>query len=267
LFVSGTLWIDAFSGRLGPHVDRLAGLLAEEEGVEPVKPEAGKDRPQRMLPQWAVPIGAAAALLVLGVGLALWPAHEQTSDSSERADPLLDTKPVWVDGHELKTKEQVAGVQTEEFEDEIIEGALKRPAGRALGLNPQSASDEDFQTCEKASGDQGIAACDRAIAGGKFTGRNLSYLHNDRGFLRMQKGELDQALVDLDEAIRIDASNFFAFWNRGAVYGAKSDFARAQEDFTKALALNPDDTTKAKIVEALNVVVAAAAAAKPMIRR
>jgi tetratricopeptide (TPR) repeat protein len=162
----------------------------------------------------------------------------------------------------LKTKEQVAGVQTEEFEDEIIEGALKRPAGRALGLNPQSASDEDFQTCEKASGDQGIAACDRAIAGGKFTGRNLSYLHNDRGFLRMQKGELDQALVDLDEAIRIDASNFFAFWNRGAVYGAKSDFARAQEDFTKALALNPDDTTKAKIVEALNVVVAAAAAAK-----
>ena len=77
----------------------------------------------------------------------------------------------------------------------------------------------------------------------------------------MQKGELDQALVDLDEAIGIDASNFFAFWNRGAVYGAKSDFVRAQADFTQALALNPDETTKAKIVEALNAVTASAKAA------
>jgi len=193
------------------------------------------------------------------------------------ADPYLMTKPVWNDKQEvqaqqqmaavqvpapaLKSERQAAGIQPGEFEDVTVEGALERPTGRALGLNPQGASDEDFQTCEKASGDQGIAACDRAIAGGKFTGRNLSYLHNDRGFLRMQKGELDQALVDLDEAIRIDASNFFAFWNRGAVYGAKSDFARAQEDFTKALALNPDDTTKAKIVEALNAVTASAKAA------
>jgi len=77
----------------------------------------------------------------------------------------------------------------------------------------------------------------------------------------MQKGELDQALVDLDEAIGIDASNFFAFWNRGAVYGAKSDFVRAQADFTQALGLNPDETTKAKIVEALNAVTASAKAA------
>jgi tetratricopeptide (TPR) repeat protein len=142
-----------------------------------------------------------------------------------------------------------------------VERALERPTGRALGLNPQGASDEDFQTCEKASGDQGIAACDRAIASAKFTGRNLSYLHDDRGFLRMQKGGLDRALVDLNEAIRIDASNFFAFSNRGAVYGGKSDFAHAQEDFAKALALNPDDATKAKIVEALNAVTASAKAA------
>jgi tetratricopeptide (TPR) repeat protein len=148
-----------------------------------------------------------------------------------------------------------------EFGDETVEGALERPTGRALGLNPQGAPDADFQACEKASGDQGIAACDRAIASGKFNGRNLSYLHNDRGFLHMQKGELDPALVDLDEAIGIDASNFFAFWNRGAVYGAMSDFVRAQADFTQALALNPDATTKAKIVEALNAVTASAKAA------
>ncbi len=279
LFISGTQWIDAFPGRLASHVDRLANLLAEEEGRAPGAAAAGEGRAEpRKLPKWVLPIGAAAAvLLVLGAGIAFWPAHEQISDSSERADPSLDTKPVWlpkqntapqqqmaavqVPAPALKSEQQAAGIQPGEFEDVTVEGALERPTGRALGLNPQGASDEDFQTCEKASGDQGIAACDRAIAGGKFTGRNLSYLYNDRGFLRMQKGELDQALVDLDEAIRIDASNFFALWNRGAVYGAKSDFARAQEDFTKALALNPDDTTKAKIDEALNAVTASAKAA------
>ena len=44
-------------------------------------------------------------------------------------------------------------------------------------------------------------------------------------------------------------------------YGAESDFVRAQADFTQALALNPDETTKAKIVEALNAVTASAKAA------
>ena len=42
LFISGTQWIDAFSGRLGPHIDRLANLLAEEEGAGPGKPATDK---------------------------------------------------------------------------------------------------------------------------------------------------------------------------------------------------------------------------------
>ena len=34
LFISGTQWIDAFSGGLGAPIDRLAKLLQEEEGSE-----------------------------------------------------------------------------------------------------------------------------------------------------------------------------------------------------------------------------------------
>jgi tetratricopeptide (TPR) repeat protein len=271
LFISGTQWIDAFPGKLGPHIGKLAKLLGEGGGIEQAKPEQSDARtaPGKR-PKWALPAGAAAALLLaVGVGFALWPDRSRVSN----ADPFLMTKPVWDDKQETQAPQQMAAAQVPEpalalkskqqveFEDETVEGALERPTGRALGLNSQGAPDADFRACEKASGDEGIAACDRAIASGKFSGRNLSYLHNDRGFLRMQKGELDQALVDLDEAIGIDASNFFAFWNRGAVYGAKSDFVRAQADFTQALALNPDETTKAKIVEALNAVTASAKAA------
>ena len=80
----------------------------------------------------------------------------------------------------------------------------------------------------------------------------------------MQKGAFEAALFDLNRAIDIDSTNFYAFWNRGAVFAAKRDYGRAQEDLTTALRLNPDEGSKAKIEEALNAVsVNAAQAAKP----
>jgi len=268
LFISGTQWIDAFSGGVGAHIDRLAGLLAEEEGVEPAKPEAGKDRPEpRRLPKWAVPIGAAAALLVLGAGLALWPGHEQISDSSERADPL-DTKPVWFPKPDSGAGEQVAAADPGDNET-IIGGKSQTKLSDEVSFveNPEVRErnaaffDPNFRACEKSSGDDGIAACDRAIASGNFTGRMLSYLYSDRGFMRMQKSEIDSALADLNKAAEIDSTNFYAFWNRGAVHTAKGDLDGAKADFNAALALNPDETSKAQIEEALNAVNAGAAQA------
>ncbi len=84
-------------------------------------------------------------------------------------------------------------------------------------------------------------------------------LYSDsRSSERSRRVELDLALAEtLNEAeARIDPSNFYAFWNRGAVYAAKGDFGRAQEDLTTALALNPDKSSKAKIEEALSAVTA-----------
>ena len=237
LFISGTQWIDAFSGRRATPMNRLAALLAEEPEAEPSQAAADEVRPApRKLPRWALPAGALTALLVaIGLAIALRPGLPPTS---EDASLLVD--PVSLNKQDVKDRRQIAAGDT-----------IEQATGRALGLGAAASTDDDFQACEKASGDAGIAACDRAIASGKFTGRNLSYLYNDRGFLRMQQGELDKALADLDEAIRIDASNLFAFWNRGAVYGARGDLERAREDFSEALALNPDTTTKAKIEEAL----------------
>jgi hypothetical protein len=60
------------------------------------------------------------------------------------------------------------------------------------------------------------------------------------------------------------STNFYAFWNRGAFYAAKGDYGRAQDDLNTARALNPDDSSRAKIEEALTAVNASAAqAAQP----
>ena len=267
LFISGTQWIDAFPGRLSAHVGRLADLLAEEGGAP-----AGESRVEtRKHAKWALPVGAAAALLLaIGTGLVLWPDRGRVSD----ADPYLLTTPVWNDKQDvqafavvkvpapaLMSEQQAAGIQP--GDTEIFGGGKTQsggPPNSAAGAG-LAGRDPDFQSCETASGAEALAACDRAIASGKFTGRNLSYLYSDRGFTRMQTGETAAALADFDQAITIDSSNFYAFWNRGAVYAANLDFDRALQDLTTALGLNPDKTSRAKIEEVLNAVTASAKAA------
>jgi tetratricopeptide (TPR) repeat protein len=253
LFISGTQWIDAFPGRLATHLDRLVNMLAEQEGrIEPAAPESAGER--RPLPKWVLPWGAAAAvLLVLGTGITVWQRHEGVSDRTEQSDNPLDTKPVWFPKTDATPQQQTAAAESS---DEMVVGGKPAPeqhshSAAALGM---AGHDADYQSCETSPGDDGLAACDRAIASSKFTGRNLSLLYSDRGFLRMQKGELDLALPDLNEAARIDSTNFYAYWSRGAVFAAKKDFDRARQDLTTALALNPDKTSKAKIEEALNAV-------------
>ena len=77
LFISGTQWIDAFPGRLGPHIGRLAKLLGEDEERSSL-PMAAKVRTttgpscrdgfgrQPPRPSVLVAVGGAAAL---------WPSH------------------------------------------------------------------------------------------------------------------------------------------------------------------------------------------------
>jgi tetratricopeptide (TPR) repeat protein len=198
------------------------------------------------------------------------------------------TNPVWLPERERERQEQVAAAEAQQQiaaakaqgeaaatkahtemaaaeapNTEMIVGGkpeahAREESAASLGL---AGRDPDYRACETgAGGKDAIKACDRAIASGKFIGRNLSYLYSDRGFMRMQTGELASALADLNEAIRIDPGNFYAFWNRGAVYTAEGKIDLARADLDKALDLNPDKISRAKIQEALNIVNATARA-------
>jgi tetratricopeptide (TPR) repeat protein len=150
------------------------------------------------------------------------------------------------------------------------------------GPNSVLAADPDFKACETTSGDAAIAACDRAIATGKFKGDLLSQLHNNRGVEFKSKKDLDRALADFSEAIKLNPKNLIAYNNRGNTlvdqgandkaiadfdaaiagdpsylnaysgrgdaYKNKKDYDHAIDDYTKALSLDPAEP-KRKLIE------------------
>jgi tetratricopeptide (TPR) repeat protein len=53
------------------------------------------------------------------------------------------------------------------------------------------------------------------------------------------KGDLDKALKDFADAVRLDPSDAAAYGNRGVTWTAKGEFDKALDDFDKALRLDP----------------------------
>jgi tetratricopeptide (TPR) repeat protein len=108
------------------------------------------------------------------------------------------------------------------------------------GPNSVLASDPDFKACEQSSGDEALAACDRAIASGKFQGVLLAQLHNNRGVEYKAKGELDSAIADFSEAMKLNPKNLLAYTNRGDGMVAKGDYDAAIADYDAAIAADPN---------------------------
>ncbi len=222
LFISGTQWIDAWSGGLGHHVDGLAKLLRKKRG-------------------------GAQPVAVIG-------------EAETKPALLARARPAWLLGGGL-TIAAIAGVVL----------LLMPYWNRGTGPTASLADDPDYQACAKMSGDAAIAFCDRALASGKFTGRELATVYINRGYERGTKndrdgefsdyeaairadptyalaysnrgtvnrrwGKLDLALEDLNEAIRLDATAD-AYNRRGLIYKDKSDLENALKDFNDAVGLD-----------------------------
>ncbi|MDR2662502.1 MAG: CHAT domain-containing protein [Treponema sp.] len=62
----------------------------------------------------------------------------------------------------------------------------------------------------------------------------------NRGVDNYQAGDLDAAIADWTEAIRLNPEDAYAYYNRGVAYKNQGDLDRAIADYTAALALNPE---------------------------
>ena len=109
----------------------------------------------------------------------------------------------------------------------------------ALTGLPTVAAADDWDACGKQSGDLAVAGCSRAIDSNQYTGRNLAWLYASRGVAYLAQSDLDHAMADFNEAIRLDPKNAAPYYNRGVAWKAKGDLDRAIADYSEAILLNP----------------------------
>jgi tetratricopeptide (TPR) repeat protein len=102
---------------------------------------------------------------------------------------------------------------------------------------PAHAAD-DVSTCHQSSGPEALAACDRAIGSGRFSGLELAKLYTSRGVERRRAKDIDGAIADYDAAIKINARDQFAFNNRANLWRDKGDLERAIADFSEAIRID-----------------------------
>ncbi len=67
-------------------------------------------------------------------------------------------------------------------------------------------------------------------------------MHFTRGLGHHRKGDLDRALVEYGEAIKLDPEYATAYLNRGISHSKKREFDKAIVDYDQAIKLNPNDT-------------------------
>jgi len=73
----------------------------------------------------------------------------------------------------------------------------------------------------------------------KYPGFILGYLN--RGYALAEKGELDHAIADYDQALRIDPNHAGVYNNRGSAQAKKGNFDQAVADYSISLQLEPNN--------------------------
>lgn len=104
------------------------------------------------------------------------------------------------------------------------------------------AQNDTVRQCvsETADPDVKIASCAAIIQLSQETKEHLSIAYNDRGVAYHRKGQIDKAISDFNDAIRLDPNNAAAFNNRGSIYSKGDQYQRAIANFDEAIRLKPD---------------------------
>jgi Tfp pilus assembly protein PilF len=69
---------------------------------------------------------------------------------------------------------------------------------------------------------------------------NLTAAYFNRGVGRFRKGDIDQAITDLTEVIRLDPNSAVSYMSRAGAYKRKNDYDRVIADLTEAIRLDPN---------------------------
>jgi len=113
--------------------------------------------------------------------------------------------------------------------------------GVVAGASPAAArgGGSDWRECNGRDLDARISACTRILDRGRDSANNRASAYNNRGIAYFSKGEIDRAIKDFDEAIRIKPNNVVLYHNRGLAWYGKGDNEQAIRSYDEAIAINP----------------------------
>lgn len=113
--------------------------------------------------------------------------------------------------------------------------------GVALASNALAQTEnENWKTCSNDSADPDlkIAACTAVVQSGQETAENAAVAYFHRGTAYDDKDQLDRAIEDYSEAIRIKPDYVDAYRSRGQAYGRTGHYDTAIADFDRAIKLD-----------------------------
>ncbi len=119
----------------------------------------------------------------------------------------------------------------------ILLTGLLATAGSALAQTQQ-----ERRWCEGEDGAtpaQRIDGCSSVIKAERDKGEKLAESFNYRGVAFRLKGELDRAIQDYGQAIKLNGKFAVAYNNRAVAYDRKGEYERAIQDYEQAIKLKP----------------------------
>jgi tetratricopeptide (TPR) repeat protein len=112
--------------------------------------------------------------------------------------------------------------------------ALMLAAAPAMGAGLKAHED-----CDADDPDRNIAGCTRIIEDDAEGDTMHAVAYVARGLAWQAKGNLDRALADYTDAIRLNPRDALAYNNRGLLWREKGDADRAIADLTDAIRIDP----------------------------
>lgn len=130
--------------------------------------------------------------------------------------------------------------QREPVRLEATPAAAQSPADRLIvqahALSTKAKTIEDYttliETCRRTKASQPSPAV------AKYAGELTGWALNRRGQLKADAGELREAMLDFEDAIRADSNCWRAVHNRGVLLAQSGQFEKAFDDFNRTIGLN-----------------------------
>jgi tetratricopeptide (TPR) repeat protein len=123
--------------------------------------------------------------------------------------------------------------------EQIIEEAINAPTPTQEELTAEQYFARGYLKGETGDLEGALADYDEAIR----LNPEYAEAYNNRGIARRRKGDLDGAIADYDEAIRLNPEYANAYNNRGIARYKKGDLDGAMADYDEAIRLKPQDAT------------------------